>query len=63
MCLTEEEREILDNADPEAVGQAFTDVFRENDGRKLRELLNASARRCYYSRALQQAHQESRSAT
>ena len=36
MSLTDEEREILDNADPEAVKQ-----FRENDGERLRALLRA----------------------
>jgi hypothetical protein len=43
MCVTDEEREILDNADPEAVRQAFTDLFRENDGERLRALLKRCA--------------------
>jgi hypothetical protein len=39
MSLTYEEREILDNADPDAVKQAIIEVLRENDGSKFRALL------------------------
>jgi hypothetical protein len=37
--VNEEDREILDNADSEAVKQAIIDVLREGDGGNLRALL------------------------
>jgi hypothetical protein len=38
--LTEEEKELLDNADPEAVKRAFIDALREDEGERLRALLH-----------------------
>jgi hypothetical protein len=37
--VNEEDKEFLDNADPEAVKRAIIEELRDNDGAKLRALL------------------------
>ena len=50
MQLSDEDKEFLDNSDPEEFSEAFIDVLRKGDGAELRSLPRAP-RENPYSRA------------